>query len=218
MERIHGHLRPRTYVEIGVQKGRSFMLAGPGTKAVGIDPAPRLGSNSDGARVFPLASDEFFREHDLRDVLSGSSVDLAFIDGMHLFEFALRDFINLERYCTRESVVLVHDCNPPAAFMATRERQTAVWSGDVWKLVVALREARPDLGVSVVDVSPSGLGVVTGLDPASTVLSDRYQQLHDELIGLEYAWLDPGRDQKLNLVGGDWETVRGLLPAPYQGA
>ena len=27
------------------------------------------------------------------------TLDLVFIDGMHLFEYALRDFMNVERYC-----------------------------------------------------------------------------------------------------------------------
>jgi hypothetical protein len=36
----------------------------------------------------------------VRALLGGLPVELGFIDGMHLFEFALRDFMNLERLCT----------------------------------------------------------------------------------------------------------------------
>ena len=88
--------------------------------------------------MFELASDEFFAEHDLKSIL-GESVHLAFIDGMHLFEFALRDFINLERACSRDAVILINDCNPPDSVAAARERTTSFWTGDVWKLVLALR-------------------------------------------------------------------------------
>ena len=40
LDRVHQHLLPRTYVEIGVNNGRSFALALPGTECVGIDPEP----------------------------------------------------------------------------------------------------------------------------------------------------------------------------------
>ena len=42
LDRIHQHVLPRTYVEIGVSTGRSLTLALPGTMSVGIDPDPRL--------------------------------------------------------------------------------------------------------------------------------------------------------------------------------
>ena len=73
--------------------------------------------------------------------------------------------------------ILVHDCNPIDEVTAARERTTAVWSGDVWKTVVALRRHRPDLSVVTADVAPTGMAIVTGLDPTSTVLFDRYDEL-----------------------------------------
>src|SRR4030088_274654 len=42
LDRIHRHLRPRTYVEIGVETGRSLALAQPGTTCIAIDPRPQL--------------------------------------------------------------------------------------------------------------------------------------------------------------------------------
>ena len=110
---MHVRLLPRTYVEIGVNRGNSLTLALPGTRAVGIDPEPRLRHPiSRSTKVFPWDSDTFFEMWDLEDVLGGRKVDLAFIDGMHLFEFALRDFANLEPHCTPESVIVLHDCLP----------------------------------------------------------------------------------------------------------
>ena len=44
--------------------------------------------------------------------LGGKTLDLAFIDGMHHFEFALRDFINVEKYCSADSIILIHDVYP----------------------------------------------------------------------------------------------------------
>src|ERR1700733_3093946 len=97
LRRIHQHLRPGTYVEIGIEAGDTLALAAPGTLVIGIDPRPRLSYPlAEGVRIFPSTSDEFFAQHDLSAELGRRPLDLSFIDGMHLFEFALRDFINLE--------------------------------------------------------------------------------------------------------------------------
>jgi capsular polysaccharide biosynthesis protein len=216
---IHRHLSPRTYVEIGVGSGRSLARARRGTLCVGIDPAPRLRrAVPDSARVFEVTSDEFFAEHDLRAVLRGQAVDFAFIDGTHLFEFALRDFINLESACGRESLIAIHDCNPPNEEVADRQRRSAFWTGDVWKLVLCLRKYRPDLELAVVDVPPSGLGIVTRLDPASAVLRERYTEICQEYVNLAFSDLGGSKHEKLNVVPGSWESVRTMLPAPQPRA
>jgi hypothetical protein len=96
LERIHAFLNPQTYVEIGIRQGHSLRLAKSAAASVGIDPAPALEEKPRrGAQVFSMTSDEFFAHHDLAEELGRRTVDLAFVDGMHLFEFALRDFDNL---------------------------------------------------------------------------------------------------------------------------
>ena len=104
--------------------------------------------------------------------LGGKAVDLAFIDGMHLFEYALRDFSNLERLCTPHSTILVHDCYPLDRQTADRERTTLFWSGDIWRLILLLKKYRPDLEINVIAAPPTGLGVIRNLDPASRVIAD----------------------------------------------
>src|SRR5204863_4626942 len=42
LERIHAHLRPSTYVEIGVFHGESLARSDAATDAIGIDPAPQI--------------------------------------------------------------------------------------------------------------------------------------------------------------------------------
>ena len=101
LAKLHQHFRPQTYLEIGIGSGASLALAGKGTVAVGVDPEPQLEQAPPGTRVFRQTSDEFFATHDLGTVLQGRPLQLAFIDGMHLFEFALRDFINVERHSVR---------------------------------------------------------------------------------------------------------------------
>jgi hypothetical protein len=218
LDRIHQHLRPRTYVEIGVSTGRSLTLALPGTRCIGVDPEPQIiFSLPRRARIFHQTSDAFFADHDLRTLLGGLPVDLAFIDGMHHFEYALRDFINLERFAGDRTTVLVHDCLPVDEVTAARERTTDFWSGDVWRLILLLRRWRPDLEVAVVDWGPSGVGVISGLDPGSSVLSDHYDEIVAEYLALPYSALDDGstggsKAEQLQVVPGTWPAVAPLLP------
>jgi hypothetical protein len=215
LDRVHCHLRPRTYVEIGVDRGRSLSLALPGTACVGIDPKPRvefpLGRST---KLFRVTSDRFFETSDLAAELGDADVDLALIDGLHLFEFALRDFMRLEAHCHRSSVVLVHDCYPIDQRTSSRQRdgQRGTWSGDIWKLVLALREYRPDLAVHTVDVAPTGLGVVTGLDRTSTVLAEHYDEIVERYLDRPYSDVAADKAGLLNRVPDDWQAVRSLLP------
>lgn len=212
--RIHSFLKPRTYVEIGIRQGHSFRLAKTATASVGIDPAPALEQKPRrGARVFPMTSDEFFARHDLAEELGGQAVDLAFVDGMHLFEFALRDFANLEKFCHRDSTILVHDCYPVDRASAARERATQVWSGDVWKLIVCLKKYRPGLQIATVDVAPTGLGIIRRLDPRSTILTSLLDSLYAEFVPYDYGRIEPDKAQQLNRVGNRWNEIESVLSA-----
>ena len=183
LQRFHQWLKPASYIEIGLGHGRSLALAGPATKAIGIDPYQGFWDKLNyvcphqPATLFPLPSDDFFRQHDLRAVMGAESFDLGFIDGLHLFDQTLRDFINLERYARKDSVILIHDCLPIAPIVAERERCTGFWTGDVWRIIPCLKTFRPDLKIMTIPSKPSGLGVVTNLDAASTVLSDNYDDI-----------------------------------------
>ena len=183
LQRFHQWLQPASYVEIGLGHGRSLALAGPDTKAIGIDPYQGFWERLNyvcphgPAALFPLTSDDFFEQHDLREVMERETFDLGFIDGLHLFEQALKDFINLERYARKDSVILIHDCLPIAPIVAERDRCTGFWTGDVWRIIPCLKTFRPDLKIMTIPTKPSGLGVVTNLDAASTVLSDNYDDI-----------------------------------------
>jgi len=185
---LHEALQPRTYLEIGVFSGASMMLAQTDTLCIGVDPEPMRGEHPlrrlPSTTIFAETSDAFFATRDLDDLLRGDPLDLAFIDGMHLFEYALRDFINIEANSHPGTVIAVHDCFPLDAVKSSRLRTTVAWTGDVWKLAACLHKYRPDLDVMLADVSPSGLCIVSGLDPQSTVLSGLYAGLLDEYVPL----------------------------------
>jgi hypothetical protein len=221
LDRIHQYLLPRTYVEIGVSTGRSLTLALPGTRCIGIDPEPQIEFHLvRNTQVFSQTSDDFFSERDFGSLLDGRPLDLAFIDGMHQFEFALRDLINLERTSNPSTTLLIHDCLPLDEVTSARDRTTDCWSGDVWRLILLLRKWRPDLDVAVVDWAPTGVGVIRGLDPSSTVLHDHYDEIVDHYLAVPYSALDNGsKEEQLNRVPGDWSTVKTLLPArPFRRA
>ena len=71
--------------------------------------------------------------------------------------------------------------------MAERRRTTLKWTGDVWKVVECLRRERADLSLITVDVPPTGITVIRGLDSADGELLDR----HRELVA-DYASLPEG--------------------------
>lgn len=209
---IHAHLRPRTYLEIGVDTGRSITLARPETRAIGIDPEPKievpLGPRTS---IVAATSDNYFATRDVRAELEGLPIDLAFIDGMHRFEFALRDFINVERHASPASTVLIHDCYPLSRLTAERERQSTFWSGDIWRLILLLRKYRSDLRVAVLATAPTGLGVVRGLDPTSRTLGERYEEIVREFLALDYSALDADKPGMLALYPNDWEKIKAIL-------
>jgi methyltransferase family protein len=185
---LHRLLRPRTYLEIGVNDGRSLALSR--SPSIGVDPAFRVTAEiRTDVHLVKATSDDFFARPDPLAHLRGRdgstagdagrdpTVDLAFIDGMHLFEFALRDFMNVERYTTPASVIVLDDVFPRTVEEAARHRTTGPWAGDVYKVVEVLRQYRPDLVVVTVDSQPTGLAIVLGPDAASTALATHYDEI-----------------------------------------
>ncbi len=191
LQRIHRRTQPRRYLEIGTLNGLTLALSR--CHSVAIDPAFRMTARMPGAMpslfLFQGASDLFFAEIDPRAVLGGP-IDLAFLDGMHLFEYLLRDFMNTERHCHSGSTILLHDCVPLDADMTGRERIVVQsrpnqrypgwWTGDVWKAVDVLLRWRPDLDVVAFDAPPTGLVMVRNLDPGSHVLEREYAAIVEE--------------------------------------
>jgi hypothetical protein len=210
---VHRVLAPRTYLEIGVETGGTLALATSATRAVGVDPAdyPVEQSLPSGATIVRETSDAFFAGRTRESVFGDMTVDLAFIDGMHLFEYALRDFINVESWCSATSTIILHDCIPLSPIAAERERRTRFWVGDTYKLVWALARHRPDLKLRTVLTPPSGLVVVRGLDPTSTTLSRNFAAIEREFAALRYPY-EPGRfPPELHVVSNDAAGVSEAL-------
>lgn len=173
---FHAHLTPRLYLEIGVEKGESLALALPSTRVIGVDPAPigdPLQHCRGAAHLYRQSSADFFAAVPVDSGLTPDGFDLAFIDGDHQFETVLDDFIAAEHHAAPGAVVLLHDTLPLNAITAARERQTGFYTGDGWKIVPCLRALRPDLHMITLPTAPTGLTVITGLDPENGVLRSR---------------------------------------------
>lgn len=184
---LHDTRRPRTYFEIGVFHGDSMRLAHEEAIRVGVDPDPAVTPDQlPQCHIEATTSDQFFAGGRPRELFGDLPIDLAFIDGMHLFEFALRDFLNIEALTGPDSLVVIHDCLPKDAVTASRTRTTGHWTGDVWKIVLCLLDHRPELELSIVDAPPSGLCLVSGLNPHNRTLSRDYDGIVQEYMPLVF--------------------------------
>jgi hypothetical protein len=168
------------YLEVGCRTGRIF--ANARGKTIAVDPFFRAEANIIGSKpalhVFQQTSDDFFASDFLKAMKA--KLSFSFLDGMHLFEFLLRDFIAAERASDPKGVIALHDCCPFDHPMTTRDLSAIpkqAWTGDVWKLIPILMEYRPDLRITVLDAAPTGLVLVSGLDPKSRVLEKNYADI-----------------------------------------
>jgi hypothetical protein len=176
LEGVHAALAPPTYFEIGVNRGGTLALSRSNT--IAVDPDFELEHEvSAAAALFRETSDDYFARETPLESFGDQPVSLALIDGMHLVEYALRDFINVERHTDWSSVIVIDDVLPRRAEHANRNRSTKAWTGDIYKLLGILEAHRPDLTCLLIDTQPAGMLVVLTPDPTSRVLSDRYEEI-----------------------------------------
>jgi Methyltransferase domain len=184
---LHQLLKPKLYLEIGVQTGASLDLAIRADLAIGIDPEP-LVSETGNQKIFKMLSKDYFVLHAPPEL-----IDLAFIDGSHLFEDALLDFINVEEHCGPRSVVVFDDVLPYNQAIAERYQPPGDWTGDVWKVHPILMDYREDLTVFLVDTQPTGSLVVMGFEEALP-LPDRRNNLIRNFDKIVREWSEEGSD------------------------
>ena len=94
---LHQKLKPSWYLEIGSLAGESLKVATANSIAIDpqfvLKPAVYVGKKE--LHLFQTTSDAFFESGRLAAITD--KLDFAFLDGMHLFDFLLRDFINTEK-------------------------------------------------------------------------------------------------------------------------
>jgi hypothetical protein len=170
-----------------------------------VDPSPRLAFPIQAEfHLYQETSGSFFERHDVRELFGGASPSLAFIDGLHEFPTVLADFANVEAIADENTMVVFHDMLPLDEITQRAERVHDFYTGDVWKMLHCLADARPTLSWFTVRTPPSGLTFVTGLDPTSTVIKDRYDELVEQYGALEF---EASRHTPGDVVDNDWELV-----------
>jgi|GEM_PF-1322380 len=156
----------KRYLEIGVCEGSTFFAVDIPVK-VAVDPCFRFDPaehEAEGTYFFPLPSDEFFAVFEsgpaaeqLRDGGAVPLFDVIYIDGLHTFEQAYRDFINSCRYAHEKTVWIFDDTVPNDPYSALPDMDICAkyramagvasesWHGDVYKAVVALHDRHKDV-------------------------------------------------------------------------
>lgn len=213
LQEMHQSLMFDWYMEVGCRSGKSF--ADVRSKTIAVDPVFSIRHNVVGVKpelyLFQKPSDDFFGSKFLEK--NEIEISVAFLDGMHLFEYLLRDFIGTERNASKNGVILLHDCCPWNNTMTTRDLDNipdGPWTGDVWKLIPILNKYRPDLKIDVLDCKPTGLVAISNLDPDNTVLSDAYDEIEAEFLDLDLG-LSKAREfyESFDFVSAEEERAAG---------
>lgn len=226
LSRLHQVIKPRAYLEIGTLTGGTLALSS--SPSIAIDPKFQVASEVIGNKplclFYQLPSDTFFDRYDPKALL-GHPVEFSFLDGMHRCEYLLRDFINAERHASAEGVIALHDCLPVEIPMTDRTQNGTPptlshrggwWTGDVWRTVYLLKKRRPDLNIICLDAAPTGLVLITNLDPYSTVLKNDYSACVAEMLAMDLEDITIEKFMKdMNVISAttvrDEEALRQLI-------
>ena len=142
-----------SYLEVGVAQGITLRrIRVP--KRWGVDPVPQFDTDHvpRGVHFYAMDSDDFFR-----DAPVPTDFDLVFLDGLHQWRQTYRDLLNALNHAQPNCLVLIDDVVPDDAMSAHPDHEEALrqkdeagvtdgrWHGDVFKVLVAIRENHPEL-------------------------------------------------------------------------
>lgn len=207
-------IHAQTYLEIGVNQGEVFSRIAV-AKKIGVDPIPMATVVSPivdniNTYYYQMTSDDFFRDH--ATTICAEKVDLVFIDGLHTYEQSRADVLNALPLLSKKGVIVMHDCSPTLAVMATPATDideagkiaeqnghvwTGAWCGDVWKTVVYLRSQIESLNVRVLNCD-CGVGILTQ-NPSAQKLPFS----PEDIQSFTFDDLEKNRIEWLNLVNQD---------------
>ena len=208
----------QNYLEIGVNRGKCLFNIKGAKNRFAVDPFFNFSTwkkfrgiilNFDNLRntFFEVTSDVFFDKN--KSLLQANKTQLAFIDGLHTYEQALADTLNVLQNATDDVIIVLHDCNPLDALAAHRaisidharaelkdhKEWKNIWNGDVWKTIVDIRKNHPNLTAFVLNTD-HGLGFVFKKDRRNLPnIFNSFTDIHD----LDYNFLNENRADLLDL-------------------
>jgi hypothetical protein len=153
IERVKLLNNAKSYLEIGVEKGRTFLDVNIDFKD-GVDPNFLFDTAAvvtDKIRLFAQTSDAFWTSG------HGTIYDVIMIDGLHTFEQTFRDVLASLRYAHPRTVWLIDDTLPDDVFSAIPDGVRAIqerrkmniagnaWHGDAFKVVPAIHDFIPTM-------------------------------------------------------------------------
>jgi hypothetical protein len=198
----------KQYLEIGVFNGDVFFKTKVSRKFA-VDPLFRFVKETKfkmifknvsnlNAKYFTKTSDEFFKD-DAPGLFFKKKIDICFIDGMHEYDYVLRDVSSSLNYLDENGVIILHDCNPLIAeaevsFEDWKNRNySGEWNGNVWKIILHLKSMRDDVNVFTLDTD-QGLGIITKGIPKS-----KLNYTEDQIRQFTFKDIDANRKEWLSL-------------------
>ena len=154
INRILGITGGSSYLEVGVERGRTFTKVNAKTK-VAVDPKFKFDTSEFAGpetSFFECTSDVFFAKH------TNSKFDLIFLDGLHTFEQTLRDLLSALRIVSETGLIIIDDVFPgdyAGSLKTLREQREYreihapdsknAWWGDTYKLIPFIHDFLPAL-------------------------------------------------------------------------
>ncbi|WP_319467863.1 class I SAM-dependent methyltransferase [uncultured Pseudodesulfovibrio sp.] len=195
----------KRYLEIGIREGEVLSQVRTPVR-VGVDPRPlierldpQLQSGLDGVQIHPCESDVFFAKNTER-------FDIVFVDGLHLYEQAIKDILNAFNVLSAGGFVVVHDLLPGTAAEGSRQVKPGAWNGDVWKVMHDIHENHPQIKSVTVD-SDFGMGVLWTDEPEhrfDPVWRKGYPRMPFSVFEAE-------RDVFMTVLEPDWSVIEARI-------
>ena len=211
LPKLHEIVKPNNYVEIGIRHGYSLSIS-PLANKIAIDPGygkSDMQFDVQNTTFFKTTSDDFFTNYNLDNYFK-NSFDLGYIDGLHLFEYALRDFINLEKASNKSSIIIVDDVIPRTEEEANRKPSGGTWTGDVWKIISCLTKYRQDLASQMIlaKSEPTGCLIIVSPDNNNSALVDNYENIINQYLSDDYPMMP---DEKIQNIAVSAEKALDIL-------
>lgn len=165
----------KSYLEIGFGKGVTFnRITCTEKTAVDIKNTEQV--------TYNMNSDAFF-------TVNNSTFDIIFIDGLHTADQVKKNILNALYCLNTNGSIVCHDVSPQSKQMQVVPKKQDLWTGDVWKTWVLLRQTRDDLNMRVIDAD-YGVGII----------QRGSQKIIPFIYELTYEELDKNREKWLNII------------------